>query len=786
MSESPSKTRRSEPRPAAAKQSRQDRISGSISGILNIRELPLSMGQRDGEAPLTALLRDPQILFRDLVAGSISALVTLSYAISFAAMIFAGDLARHLDDGVRMALLSAGVTVILVSLTSPFYFAMAGPDSRSAAVQKSLGVALFATLRTAGIADPGPLVLVALAVSTTITGVALYALGLAKMGRWIRYVPYPVIGGFLVSTGWVLLIGGINVITNIPVTQQNLPKFMDPDVLIHLAAGFGLATAMLIILGRAKHYLWLPGLLLGGTMLTHIILLLSGKTIEESQRSGWLLNVAGGGRLWQPLQQLPQHLNILPLTFSHAIEVVVLTAVTAIAVLVTGAAIEVATKRDSDLDQELKGHGIANVAAGLLGGVVGSNAVARSTLNLQAGAATRLSGVIAGALCLMVLLTSPKLAGYLARPVMGATLLYLSIRLMQEWLIRGRTKLAPTDYALVVLMFMLVVWFKTFVISLLVGALASCLIFAVNYSRVSLVRNSFTVDEYGSKVQRSAEEHQVLRVRGRQFWVLRLRGYLFFGSIVGLVNDIRRRIRDSHATSVQPLRVLVLDFRYVNGMDSSAVLSLVKLRQIIEERKMQLVFTELQSDMESVLRREGCIRNDDLALVFSDIDAALEWCEQRALALEPSLHRVDMPFVQRLGKEFGSVELAQRYMAYVDRIELKQGEYLFRQGDASGATYVIESGRLSIVLERDKAPPLLLRSVTGNTTIGEMGLYRQSIRSASVVAHADTVIHRLTSAALERMEVEEPKVAAAFHTYVVRTLADRLYLMDQAISALER
>jgi SulP family sulfate permease len=369
---------------------------------------------------------------------------------------------------------------------------------------------------------------------------------------------------------------------------------------------------------------------------------------------------------------------------------------------------------------------------------------------------------------------------------MGATLLYLSIRLMQEWLIRGRTKLAPTDYALVVLMFMLVVWFKTFVISLLVGALASCLIFAVNYSRVSLVRNSFTVDEYGSKVQRSAEEHQVLRVRGRQFWVLRLRGYLFFGSIVGLVNDIRRRIRDSHASSVQPLRVLVLDFRYVNGMDSSAVLSLVKLRQIIEERKMQLVFTELQNDMESVLRREGCIRNDDLALVFSDIDAALEWCEQRALALEPSLHRVDMPFVQRLGKEFGSVELAQRYMAYVDRIELKQGEYLFRQGDASGATYVIESGRLSIVLERDKAPPLLLRSVTGNTTIGEMGLYRQSIRSASVVAHADTIIHRLTSASLERMEVEEPKVAAAFHTYVVRTLADRLYLMDQAISALER
>ena len=104
-------------------------------------------GDLDRALDVAQLLRDPQLLFRDLVSGGISALVTICYAMSFAAMIFAGDLAPRLDDGVRMALLSAGVTVILVALTSPFYFAMAGPDSRSAAVQKSLGVALFARLR---------------------------------------------------------------------------------------------------------------------------------------------------------------------------------------------------------------------------------------------------------------------------------------------------------------------------------------------------------------------------------------------------------------------------------------------------------------------------------------------------------------------------------------------------------------------------------------------------------------------------------------------------------------
>lgn len=741
---------------------------------------------RAGETSLVRVLTNPSLLFRDLISGCISALVTLCYAMSFAAMIFSGELATHLDAGVRMSLISAGVTIILVALTSPFYFAVAGPDSRSAAVQKALGAGLVASLHTAGVVDKGPLVILALSISTTLTGVALYVLGRLKMGSWIRYVPYPVIGGFLVSTGWVLLIGGISVVTNTTVTLDSLPTLLRRGTVEHLGAGVAMALLMYGILGRPRHFLWLPGILIGGTLATHLALLGCGISVAQGQALGWLLQVGGAGQVPNPRLLFSIKPAILSVAAGNLVEVLVLVSVTAIAVLVTGAAIEVATKRDSDLDQELRGHGIANIVSGLLGGVVGSNAIARSTLNLQAGALTRFSGVLAGMSCLLILAINPKLAGYLSRPVMGAILLYLSMRLIEEWLVKARKKLTNTDYLLVVLMFLLVVVLKTFVIALVVGAVASCLIFAVNYSRVSVVRNQFTVDEYGSKVQRSAEEHQVLRAQGPQSWVLRLRGYLFFGSIVGLVNQIHSRIRSQSQN--MPLRVVVLDFRYVNGMDSSAALALVKLRQIIEECNMQLVLSHLQAEMETVLRREGCVRNDNTVLVFSDLDHTLEWCEQRVLDQEPSLHRIDLPFVQRLGKEFGSVDTAQRFMSYVNRIELRTGEYLFRQDDDSGATYVVESGRLSILYEPDKGrgPRLLLRSVTGNTTIGEMGLYRQSLRSASVVANAPSVIYRLMRPALERMEVEEPKVAAAFHVYVVRTLADRLYLMDKALSALER
>jgi SulP family sulfate permease len=802
---------------------RLDRISGTLSGLITVNQRAFAQSGRQREPGLRDLLSRPQLIGRDLIAGTISALVSVSYSLSFAAMIFGGDLSGHIAEGIRMALMSAGLTIILVAIFSPFPFAIAGPDSRSAAVQSALAAMLVTTLqaRYGKGFDSTPHILFALAVSTIITGCALWVLGLLKMGRWIRYVPYPVVGGFLVSTGWVLATGGIRVMLP-PEVSANFSLQMLPDILaVHahwqLLFGLGFALTMFVVLGRATQYFALPTLLVSATVIIHaglfLVPRLLGIQLPESFHVGWLLRASAVTRAAPMLQPdgsmvtsvsevvVDESLRIpiqdwitrrpfgamhWPTILDYSFEIVVLIAVTSIAVLVTAAAIEVATQTDADLDRELTGHGIANVVAGFFGGIVGSNAIARSMLNKQAGAATRLSGIVAGLLCLALLFTNPKLAGYLPRPVMGATLLYLGMRLLQEWLIRARHKLARADYFLVVLMLLLVIFTKTFVVGLFLGAMASCLIFAVNYSKVSVVRNEFTCDEYGSKVQRSAEEHQVLRVRGRQYQVLRLRGYLFFGSIVGLVNQIRGKIKRSYASDPQPLKAVVLDFRYVNGMDSSTALSLVKLRQTIEEKKMQLVFTALSDDMEKALRRERCLRDDNVVLTFKDLDMALEWSEQRALSMEPSLSRVDLPFVQRLAKEFGSLDLAIRFMDYVERIELKKGEYLFRQGDSSGATYVVESGRVSIMLERPEPPALLLRSVTSNTTLGEMGLYRQSIRSASVVADALSVVHRLSRGSLDRMELEVPRVAAAFHTYVIRTLADRLHLADKAISALER
>src|SRR5205085_1375353 len=129
-----------------------------------------------------------------------------------------------------------------------------------------------------------------------------YACGRLNIGRWIRYVPYPVIGGFLASTGWTLVLGGIRVITSKPVTLAALPQMVHPEILFQVCVGVIFTVAMLLILSRTKHFLALPGLLVAGTAIVHVVRAVFGMSVARAQEVGWLLKVAGGGRVWVPLR----------------------------------------------------------------------------------------------------------------------------------------------------------------------------------------------------------------------------------------------------------------------------------------------------------------------------------------------------------------------------------------------------------------------------------------------------------------------------------------------------
>src|ERR1700722_11681543 len=150
----------------------------------------------------------------DMLGGSAASVLTVTFGLSYSLLIFAGPLAPYLSYGVAATFIASAVLAATIGLGSSLPFAVAGPESSTAAMTGILASSMVERITAA---DPSaPLlapVLITLALTTIVTGIVLCCFGLTRLGRAIRYVPYPVVGGFLGATGWLILLGAIRVIT---------------------------------------------------------------------------------------------------------------------------------------------------------------------------------------------------------------------------------------------------------------------------------------------------------------------------------------------------------------------------------------------------------------------------------------------------------------------------------------------------------------------------------------------------------------------------------------------
>src|SRR5215472_2368475 len=151
---------------------------------------------------------------QDLSAGAICSVLSIAYSLSYATLIFTGPLSQWLGYGMAVTLLSASIGALVIGLRSSLPFAIAGPDTSTSAVVAAFTTAFVAEIATTG---SGEVLLqhaiLAIALCTALTGTLLLILGTRRAGRAIRFVPYPVIAGFMGATGWLILVGGVKLTT---------------------------------------------------------------------------------------------------------------------------------------------------------------------------------------------------------------------------------------------------------------------------------------------------------------------------------------------------------------------------------------------------------------------------------------------------------------------------------------------------------------------------------------------------------------------------------------------
>jgi SulP family sulfate permease len=721
----------------------------------------------------------PRELLLSVNAGLINGILLISVQISLAALIFSGSLHEYVSYGIGFTLVGAFVIGIVAALAGSYPGTVAAPQDAPVVILALMASTIAANIPPSEGAETIYISVVAVTVlSSLLTGAFLWMLGRFKLGNLIRFIPYPVIGGFLAGTGWLLLVGAMSVLTGESPGISNLSYLLQTEMLLRWLPGVVLAIMILLILRRFDHFLIMPALILTAAAVFYLILYLTDTSVSEAGARGWLLGPFPAERLWQPITPSAiKGVNWAVLTGQIG-NIGSIAIISVIALLLNASGLELAIKQDLDLNRELQSTGISNLMAGLCGSPIGYLYLSQTSLTYRLGAHNRLTGILASALCGIAIFIGAPALSLFPKPVLGSLLLFAGLSFLVEWVYESWFKLPKLDCFLI-LFIMAIIGSFGLLEGVAVGMLIAVILFVVNYSRINVIKHVLTGANYQSNVERAAPFRKLLRNAGEQLYILKLQGFIFFGTAHNLLDQVRQR---TDASDLSKLRFVILDFRIVSGLDSSALNSFIKMNRLAKTHEIKLVFTHLSSELRHQFTKVGLNAENDRNLkIFPDLDRGIEWCENQIIEAEKQA--LDNPLMKKLETLFLD-PVFSTVIAYMQRQEAAKGSYLIRRGDPPKGLYFIESGQVTTVLEQEDEKVIRLRTNGAGTFIGEIGLFLGQPASASVIADKDCIVFFLSLENLKKLEQAAPDVSASFHKFIIRMLAERLISNTRSLKAL--
>jgi len=721
-----------------------------------------------------AICRDA---IKDAIAGLVASVVLVANIVSFGALMFPGDLSAGIPVVVWSMLIGSCVAGAWIALSTSLPPLATGIDSPTGAVLVLLSALTASDIRAAGGSPDIAIqsVMLIFTAATFLSGALLYGLGVFRWGSHFRFVPYPVVGGFLAATGYFLIAGAIRMVTGrTALTFNGLADWTGAS--FPKLASAVVALAILLALRRwVKSAFALPAALVAMWLVSVTALRSLGLSGSEH---GWYFPSLGTLTVWLPLRAVRTSPLSWRMFFHLFPELLAVTIVALISLVTKVSSVEVGRQAAGDLDREFRGHGIGSLIAAPLGGLSSSLQVGTSRLLEHAGAATRMSGVACALALGLVGLANLDLPGLIPIPIVAGLVLYLGYTFIADALWRPYAQRAWLDLMLSIAIMIVCIEYG-YLVGVLAGVVCACLLFVISYARLGVVRRHLTRAEFSSYVDRSAEASEHLRTLGDAIQVYWLSGYIFFGSCEGLYERIRSNIE-----AALPRRVafVILDCAMVSGTDSSAFVSLAKLRNYCDRNGTTIVYSSLTRAIRGGLERGGFIGARSRHQAFDDLHVAVAWCEDKLLADEAV--KIDSDFVSWLQSQIDASLKAADLIAYFKRKDLDGPMVLYRQGEAADTIDLIAAGHLAIDVATRGGENLRVRRIATHTVVGEMGFFRRSLRSATVSSEGPATLFTLTHANFEQMRQERPDLASAFLALVICILSNRIDMRNLEIMAL--
>jgi sulfate permease, SulP family len=544
-----------------------------------------------------------------------------------------------------------------------------------------------------------------------------------------------------------------------------------------------LGLMIFVVTLRIRNPLTLPLLLALGGLSFFGVAAAVGVPISQLRAQGWLLgSMPSGSSLLFPFS--PPVLNQVDWTVlaGQIPNLLPAAIISVIALLLNCGGLELMIKRDIDLNRELTLAGVGNLVVGLMGGLVGFHTISFSALNRKSGGGRRLTAVVAALCLLATVFLGASFISYIPKIVFGAVLVYLGASLLYEWVYEAWFKFPRIEFAIISSILGVVI-FSGFLTGVIVGLVLAIILFVVSYSRVNVVRFALSSREYRSRVTRSLQEQQVLDTQGERIYILKLQGFIFFGTANRIFDRVRSGMRPAMAGA---RRYIVMDFALVSGLDSTGLLSFTRMLQWAREQNAVFVLTGLKGRSHEQFANAGFAEQPGSLYFVADLDRGIEWCENDILAaaLVGGSSRVDL--VNQLRPVAGDDLGLEKLILQMQRYEYAPGDYVIRQGDDADQIYFVESGQVTAQLEVPGQLPMRLETMGGGRCVGELAFYLGIKRTAAVVAVQPSVLYGLSMNGLAEIERTDPQAAGLFHRIVVRLLGERVRHLTRVVDALVR
>lgn len=702
----------------------------------------------------------PGTIGSTLATGLILAAVNALITVALASLIFRGVLSDSLPIGIGLGLISSGVIALVIALGSSFPGVYSGIQDAPSAIIGVSAAALAGAMAGSVLLDS---VLVLIALTSLATGLGFLAMGYLGWGEIARFVPFPVIGGLLAGTGYliitgalaILAIGSIQDLTASPALGLMWPAVLLGGLLF-VAARRGWGSRIYLLF------------LVTGVVIFHLAVGLGGVTRAEAFDRGWMLGPFPDGSLW-PGSVISSFAGADWSAIAGQIPAAVtILVIVPISLLLYISALEVETRVDVDMNRELRATGWANVAAAAVGGPPGYMYLADTVIAARLVGQRRGPAVVTPVAMLVLVASGGAVLEYVPQFLIGGLLLFVGAEFMYEWLWASRRTMSGPDYVLVwgIVLIIAVVGFLPGVV---VGLVLATGLFVFRYSRVDVVKHELSGADHQSNIERSVADAEFLGVAGAAIHILELQGFIFFGTANRILSRVKTLLRGS-----TPPRYLILDFRRVTGIDSSAMATFERLALLAADRGLAILFTGL-SETPAAQFGDLVAAHARVVRVHPDLDHGVAWCEEELLREAGRAESTSQPLPPDLPRALAD---------YLVEDSFAPGQLLMSQGDPSPGIFLIRSGRATVYIDGADGGRVRLRTLLSGTVLGEISLYRNEPCTATVVADEECGVLHLSPGAFAELCDSDPRVAAELHAFVVRTLAGRVSYANRAIRAL--